>query len=492
MAPDLQSSPPAALSDLDGSSYDVIVVGAGPVGENVVDRVANAGLSCAVVEAELAGGECSYWACIPSKALLKPIGLAAAAARLPGVRVDGVDPAAVLKRRDYWANRTEDGGHDDSGAAKRLASVATFIRGWGRLSGEKTVTVEDAHGGTATLTANQAVVLSTGSVPSLPPIPGLREAKPWGSREVTNLATVPERVIVLGGGVVAVESADALRGLGAEVTLIVRGDLLTGREPWAGELLGNALRAAGVDVWTGVETSKVARADDGTVTVTFSADTGEQTVTADVVVAALGRHPNTQDIGVDVVGLEPGKAIEVDDSLRSTSLDWLYATGDVNGRVPLTHQGKYQARICADVIVARSRGVDEDTIATDSKYRAYADERMWPQVVFTDPQVCSVGLTEAQAREQGFDVRVVEYDIGFVTGASIEADGYTGKANIVVDESRHVLLGATFVGQDTAELLHSATIAVVGEVPIEKLWHAVPSFPTISEVWLRLLEAYGL
>jgi pyruvate/2-oxoglutarate dehydrogenase complex dihydrolipoamide dehydrogenase (E3) component len=158
----------------------------------------------------------------------------------------------------------------------------------------------------------------------------------------------------------------------------------------------------------------------------------------------------------------------------------------------LTHQGKYQARICADVIVARSQGVPEQTIAATRKYQAFADARMVPQVVFTDPQVAAVGLTGAQAREQGFDVRVVEYDIGSVAGASLEADGYTGRANLVVDEARHVLLGATFVGPDVAELLHSATIAVVGEVPIDTLWHAVPSFPTVSEVWLRLLETYGL
>jgi dihydrolipoamide dehydrogenase len=482
------------LAEVDGSTYDVIVLGVGPVGENVVDRVVRGGLTCAAVEADLVGGECSYWACIPSKALLKPIGLAAAASRLPGVRAEGVDAGEILKRRDYWANRTEDGGHNDAGGAGRLAASATaFLRGWGRLAGEKTVVVTGRDGTTATLTATTAVVLSTGSTPSIPGIPGLKDAKPWGSREVTNVTDVPRRVVILGGGVVGVESADMLNGLGAEVTLIARGGLLEGREPWAGELLADGLRAAGVDVRTGTETSKVERAQDGMVTVTISSGSGgEETITADEIVAALGRRPNSADIGLDSVGLEPGKAVDVDDNLRSPTHDWLYATGDVNGRVPLTHQGKYQARICADVIVARSRGVDEDAIAKQPKYRAYADERMVPQVVFTDPQVCAVGLTEAQAREQGYDVRVVEYNIGWVTGASIEADGYTGKANLVVDEARGVPIGATFVGQDTAELLHSATIAIVGEVPITTLWHAVPSFPTISEVWLRLLESYGL
>jgi len=480
------------VSDADGTSYDVIVVGTGPVGENVVDRVVKGGLSCAAVEADLAGGECSYWACIPSKALLKPIDLAAAASRLPGVRANGVDVAEVLKWRDYFVGRTEEGGHDDAGQANWLAGISTFLRGWGRLSGEKSVTVTDANGATATLTANRAVVLATGSTPILPGIPGLKDAKPWGSREVTNVEKVPSSVVVLGGGVVAVESADALQGLGAQVTLIARGGLLSGREPWASDMVADGLRSAGVTVHTVVSPSSVARAEDGTVTLTYDTDSGSESVTADELVAALGRHPNSTDIGVDTVGLEPGKAIEVDENLRSTSLEWLYAVGDVNGRVPLTHQGKDQARICADVIVARANGVDGGALAAATKERAFADQRMVPQVVFTDPQLAAVGLTEAQAREQGFDVRVVEYDIGSIAGASLEADGYTGKANLVVDEARHVPIGATFVGQGVDELLHSATIAIVGEVPMDRLWHAVPSFPTKSEVWLRLLETYGL
>jgi dihydrolipoamide dehydrogenase len=477
------------LDEVDGASFDVILVGAGPVGENIVDRIVKAGLTCAVVEADLAGGECSYWACIPSKALLKPITLAAAASRLPGVRVEGVDVPAILKRRDYFVGRTADGGHDDASQIEWLAGLATYLQGWGRLAGEKSVTVTGSDGATATITANRAVVVATGSTPSLPGIPGLREAQPWGSREVTNVEKVPGSVVILGGGVVAVESAQALAGLGAKVTLLSRSELLSGREPWAGELVADGLRAAGVEVRIGVSPSSVSRADNGTVTVDLGAD---GSVTADQLVAALGRRPNSADIGLDTVGLEPGKAVEVDDNLRSTSLDWLYAVGDVNGRVPLTHQGKYQARICADVLVARAQGVDESTLATEKKYRAFADERMVPQVVFTDPQVASVGLPEAEAREKGFDVRVVEYDLGSVAGASLEADGYTGKANLVVDEARHVPIGATFVGPDVAELLHSATIAIVGEVPMETLWHAVPSFPTVSEVWLRLLETYGL
>jgi dihydrolipoamide dehydrogenase len=176
----------------------------------------------------------------------------------------------------------------------------------------------------------------------------------------------------------------------------------------------------------------------------------------------------------------------VDDSLRVDGVDWLYATGDVNGRALLTHMGKYQGRICGDVIAARAAGRPDDQL------RATSDHAAVPQVVFTDPQACSVGLTEAEARDRGFDVRVVSYALENVAGGSLQGDGYTGRAALVVDEKRRVLLGATFVGPEVADLLHSATVAVVGEVQLDRLWHAVPSYPTVSEVWLRLLEEYGL
>jgi len=463
-------------------AYDVIVIGAGPVGENAADRAGRGGLKVAIVEERLVGGECSFWACIPSKALLRPIHAHHASHRVRGVEGATIDVEELLARRDYWVSDL-----DDSGATGWLdSSGIDLIRGHGRLAGERVVDVDGQQ-----YHARVAVVLATGTAASVPPIPGLREAAPWTNIEATTSKTVPGRLVVLGGGVVAAEMAQVYAALGSTVTVIERGERLLARtEAFAGEMVAGALRNEGIDVRLGVSAESVERSTaGGEVTVHLSDGTS---VSADEVLAALGRTPSSADLGLDTVGVgttKPGY-VEVDDKLEVTAAPgrWLYAVGDITGRNLLTHMGKYQGRVCGDVIAARAAGKPDD----GPGMTAWADALGAPQVVFTDPEVAAVGLTEQAARDKGLTVRAVQVEMSSVSGAGLLADGYTGKAQLVVEESTRTVVGATFVGQDVAELLHGATIAVVGKVPLEQLWHAVPSFPTLSEVWLRLLESYGL
>ena len=455
-------------------SYDVIVLGAGPTGENAAARAVRGGLTAAIVESGLVGGECSYWACMPSKALLRPAAAVSEANAVDGVTGARLDPPAVLKRRDSFASHWK-----DDGQVKWLGGAKiTLYRGQGRLAGQGRVTA-----GATELTARQAVVIATGSRAVIPP--PLRGVNPWTSREATSAHTVPASLAIVGGGVVGCEMAAAWQALGARVTLIARGGLLERLPAFAGDLVANGLRDAGVDVRLGVSVSDATRSDDG---VTLTLDNGG-TVTAAEVLAATGRAPATGDIGLETVGLEPGSWLETDDTLlvRTDNGDspWLYACGDVNHRALLTHMGKYQGRICGDAIAARSRG--EQPPVTDR-----SSQTAVPQVIFTLPEVAAVGLTEPRAREAGITTRAVEYDIGNVAGAALFADGYAGRAQMVVDEDNRTIVGVTLAGPGVGELIHAATVAVAGRVPLETLWHAVPSYPTVSEVWLRLLEAYGL
>ena len=457
--------------------YDVIVLGAGPTGENVADRAVRGGLTAAIVESELVGGECSYWACMPSKALLRPVAAVSEANHVGGAAGARLDVAAALARRDSFASNWKDDGQVEW---VKNAGIDLF-RGPGRITGDRLVKVGDTE-----LRARHAVVVSTGSRALVPP--PLAGVSPWTSREVTSAHAVPGRLAIVGGGVVGCEMAAAWQALGARVTLLVRGRLLDRLPDFAGDLVAAGLREAGVDVRLGVGVTSASR-ERGAVTLTLDDGT---TVEADEVLAATGRAPRTEDIGLETVGLAPGSWLDMDDTMRVQAITgehgdggWLYAAGDVNHLALLTHMGKYQGRICGDAIAARAHG-REPTVTDRSSVSCV------PQVVFTIPEVAAVGLTAEEAESAGRAVRVVEYEIGNVAGAKLFADGYTGHAQMVVDEERKTIVGVTLAGPGVGEMIHAATVAVAGEVPLDRLWHAVPSYPTMSEIWLRLLEAYGL
>ena len=456
---------------MSNKAYDAIVLGAGPAGEVVAGRLADGGWKVAIVEKDLVGGECSYYSCMPSKALLRPADVLAEARRVPGVPVgedDELDPEAVLKRRTEAIH-----DENDSGQLPWLEErEIDLFRGAGHFVGAGRVAV-----GGDELTASRAVIVATGSGALIPPIDGLDSVRAWNNRDATTAKKVPASMIVLGGGPVGSELSQAWASLGTKVTLIEGGAHLLGRdEPFAGEELAAALRGRfGVDVRIGDKVESVRSGGAGVI-----AELQEGgAVEGEEILVAVGRKPHTADLDLDAIGVEVDEDgfLEVDDRMRVGGDDALYAIGDVNGRGLFTHVGKYQAWIVTENLFGRP-------------ITAVAEGLGSPRVTFTDPQVAAVGKTLKQAEEAGLDARAIEVPTDGSPGASFQGKGTGGRSRLVIDRAKETIVGATFTGFETADFLQAATIAIVAEVPRARLRHAIAPYPTRSEVWLKLLEKW--
>ena len=443
--------------------FDAVIIGAGPGGEVVADELIDAGRRVAMVERELVGGECPYWACIPSKALLRPGEAQGEARRAFGVSTPALDWKDTAAYRD-WIVR----GLDDAGSVKAYEGKgATIVRGTGRIAGPGRVDVDGR------VLEAEHVIVATGSSSNVPPIEGLEDVPYWTNREATTLAEVPDRVMLVGGGPVAVELSQVMSRFGAQVTLVQYPDRLVNREdPRVGELIEAALRDDGIDVRTGVgaESARTAGGPEGTTVVGLS-DGSE--VEVDRLVIAAGRTPRIHDIGLESVGVEPGaRSLPIDEGCRLA--EGLWAVGDATGVAMFTHLAQYQGRVAAANILGGSRRAN---------YRAV------PRVVFSDPEIAAVGLSEEAARKQGIDVATATVDLAASLARPVTYErNPRGELGVVADRARGVLVGAWAVSPLASEFIHEAVVSIRAEVGVDVLLDTVRQFPTFAEGMFKALD----